>query len=60
MESNQRMSLADFQVTKFENQSEIENLLGGLAAATCHVTFTDLTTPGFPGSWIGKDSDDCA
>ncbi|MCZ8284159.1 MAG: hypothetical protein O9353_01780 [Bacteroidia bacterium] len=35
MNTTKRLSLADFKVSKVENQNEIDKLIGG-AAAECH------------------------
>jgi hypothetical protein len=35
MNATKRLSLADFKVSKVENQNEIDKLIGG-AAAECH------------------------
>jgi hypothetical protein len=39
MNATKRLSLADFKVSKVENQNEIDKLVGG-AAAACHLVCT--------------------
>lgn len=42
MNTTTRLSLADFKVSKVENQNEIDKLIGG-AAAACHLVCTGPT-----------------
>jgi hypothetical protein len=42
MNATKRLSLADFKVSKVENQNEIDKLVGG-AAAACHLVSTGPT-----------------